>query len=473
MFTTNGSPTTSVVLNTVTLHPQGQLSSDGGNSNSFWHDHGAVGGTFAAVGIVAVGLLAALGWFIYRRQKTKRMDADVVAAASAAAATTRTPFDDDDDEEMGEAAIYPQTHTEQAPFHYTPDEAASQQYYDTPGYHAPNHYASTDLPRTYPSLADDPYGSEYGGRRRNTMDYLSNTNLNVSDSPERGAYSHVPTESLYNYNQPLYDSVPGAPLQAPAPVSTPLGASTAAAYQNPFQNDLFSGPVSRENVPQRQGTLQSSHPSEHTTASTDYELAPSQMGSQVSQYTAAPETMLPYHQAPSAAASETRDASVPALDTPSTAHAPRPPAPISPFDDVAPYLGPAATQAPVPPYAPGPLPPVLSNEKVPSNAGLGAHEPTPLVQFGQPSPDSQHGSKQPFSDGDNQTEHGEWDPPALSSSWFPHGTAHTQPTALTTDMQVAQQPQQSIGHTAEAETASVEHAPTRLTVRNPSPEDEE
>jgi len=85
-------------VNTITP-PAGQLNSGSeDHSSGFFNDSGAVGGTFAAVGIVVVGLLAAFIWFMWRRRKAKRMDADVVAAASAAAATTRTPFEDDDHE---------------------------------------------------------------------------------------------------------------------------------------------------------------------------------------------------------------------------------------------------------------------------------------------------------------------------------------------------------------------------------------
>lgn len=57
-----------------------------------------MGGTFAAVGIVAVLIVVGIAWLFYRRRKAQRMDADVAMAASAAAATTRTPFDDDDPE---------------------------------------------------------------------------------------------------------------------------------------------------------------------------------------------------------------------------------------------------------------------------------------------------------------------------------------------------------------------------------------
>lgn len=96
----NGQTSTSTAFAVTTAN--GQLSGSNGNGGSgstgFFSNSGAVGGTFAAVGIVCVALVAAVFYMLWRRRKAQRMDADVVAAASAAAATTRTPFDDDDPE---------------------------------------------------------------------------------------------------------------------------------------------------------------------------------------------------------------------------------------------------------------------------------------------------------------------------------------------------------------------------------------
>lgn len=102
------------------------------NSNGFFDNSGAVGGTFAAVGIVALLILAGIAWLFYRRRKAQRMDADVAMAASAAAATKRTPFDDDDPEMMedgaygGAAAMggasgqyYPASQGEYEPSHFS------------------------------------------------------------------------------------------------------------------------------------------------------------------------------------------------------------------------------------------------------------------------------------------------------------------------------------------------------------------
>ena len=104
--------------------------SDMGGSSSFFDNSGAVGGTFAAVGIIALLLLAAIAWLFYRRRKAQRMDADVAMAASAAAATTRTPFDDDDPEMIedpsygavgsaGASNYYPTSQNEYEPSHFS------------------------------------------------------------------------------------------------------------------------------------------------------------------------------------------------------------------------------------------------------------------------------------------------------------------------------------------------------------------
>lgn len=440
------------MLNTVTLHPKGQLNSDNSNANSYWNDHGAVGGTFAAVGIVAVGLLAALGWFLWRRHKAKRMDRDVVAAASAAAATTRTPFDDDD-EEMGQAAHYPQSHVGAAPYHHSPDGTGSSPYYDSPGYHAPNHYASTELPRAYPSAAEDPYASELGARE-NAMEYYSNASGSRANIADRGAYSNVPTDSAYSYNRPLYDSMPGAPPIGMAGTAG-LAPIAAAAYQNPFLGDSRAptdGGNSDRAAPQ---------PSERTSTSTDYDMARSQADSHATHFTNAPEAL--------STSGASGAHSVPPPPVRPVAFARGTPS-ESPFADPAPnpYMGMANG---TPPFA-GASAPAVSDAKT---RDVGAQEPAQLVQFSQPSPEVQNGAQPPFNDPDHSDgplDHGDWDPPALSSAWFPHGAGGDAPAAPpTTSTHTSQQPQHSIGQLHEAETASVEHAPSRLVVRNPSPED--
>jgi hypothetical protein len=103
----NGVPSTLTSVVDATGAQGGALNgADTTSSTGFFDNSGAVGGTFAAVGIVAVLILAGLAWLFYRRRKAQRMDADVAMAASAAAATTRTPFDDDDPEMMEDIGGY-------------------------------------------------------------------------------------------------------------------------------------------------------------------------------------------------------------------------------------------------------------------------------------------------------------------------------------------------------------------------------
>lgn len=103
---TDGRSTTVVVV-PASSTTGGQLNgADNSSDGGFFDNSGAVGGTFAAVGIVAALLLGFIGWLLYKRRRAQRMDADVAMAASAAAATTRTPFDDDDPEMIETPGMY-------------------------------------------------------------------------------------------------------------------------------------------------------------------------------------------------------------------------------------------------------------------------------------------------------------------------------------------------------------------------------
>lgn len=79
----------------------------GHQDTGFFANKGAVGGTFAAVGIVALVLLGVITWLLMRKRKQKHLDADIVAATTAGAATTRRPFEEDDDD--WELALDPST----------------------------------------------------------------------------------------------------------------------------------------------------------------------------------------------------------------------------------------------------------------------------------------------------------------------------------------------------------------------------
>lgn len=72
-----------------------------GRSNSFFNNTGAVAGTFTAVGVVALALLALIITIIIRRRRARKWD-DEVAAAAAEAANSRLPvFLDDPDDGYG------------------------------------------------------------------------------------------------------------------------------------------------------------------------------------------------------------------------------------------------------------------------------------------------------------------------------------------------------------------------------------
>lgn len=82
-------------------NPTGALDSgrgSNGGANSFFDNTGAVAGTFVAVGLVAVGIVAALGLLCFRRRRRQRLDREVTAAAVAAShGHQRSPIDDADD----------------------------------------------------------------------------------------------------------------------------------------------------------------------------------------------------------------------------------------------------------------------------------------------------------------------------------------------------------------------------------------
>ncbi|WFD35200.1 hypothetical protein MCUN1_002050 [Malassezia cuniculi] len=164
----NGEPHTSTytVLSTNTIAPA--LNKGNSNTSGFFNDSGAVGGTFAAVGIVALAIILALAWLLYRRRKAKRMDAEVMAAASAAAATTRTPFDDDEHDYVNDHSV--------ANAHNPDFDASSpmmREYYASP-YEDPQ-YPAGHYPGAsgYAGLSNmDPFGQDNQARNAAT-DYLA------------------------------------------------------------------------------------------------------------------------------------------------------------------------------------------------------------------------------------------------------------------------------------------------------------
>ncbi|WFD20725.1 25S rRNA (adenine(645)-N(1))-methyltransferase [Malassezia caprae] len=464
----NGHAITSTRTSLITSTPEpGERVSSGGSS--YWDDSGAVGGTFAAVGIVAVALLAVLGWFLYRRRKAKRMDADVLAAASAAAATTRTPFDDDDDD-VAPAGQYGSPIAGGTHPYYNPQYPAS------PGFHQPGHYVQmSDDPYTPPQVPEAPLpGTETAGSVASgiptspALHYYSPQRPGASNDVARGTYESVPTDHVYAYNQVPYDAG-----------STGVSAvSSAAAYAGEPQP--YDGYMPHPSAP--------SMASGHTSQSADYELAPSQQTHSVALVSHAP-------QAPQYSFfgldGPAQDATNPgnAVDSSSTGvpstiynayHAPSlesVPEPLQPTESRTVNEAPPVTAGgllPVPitamdkapPYVAGPNAPVVSDEKQPVAA---------------PAPDAGQGVTEAFgtdAEGQSALEHSEWDPPALSSAWFPTSEMPAEPRA-SESVRMSGAPVQgeavntesALTHT-EGESALVEHAPARLVVRNPSPEEE-
>lgn len=92
-----GSPSYTTIVSSSTFTSASTARS---SPTGFFSNHGAVGGTFAAVGVVACVLLGLLAWLLVRKRRQHRMDADIVAATTAGAAATRQPFDDDDDDDF-------------------------------------------------------------------------------------------------------------------------------------------------------------------------------------------------------------------------------------------------------------------------------------------------------------------------------------------------------------------------------------
>lgn len=456
------------------------------NDNGYWDDSGAVGGTFAAVGIVAVALLAALGWFLYRRRKAKRMDADVLAAASAAAATTRTPFDDDDDD-MGHTGPYttgPENVGATHPY-YNPEYPVS------PGFHQPGHYAH---------ISEDPFMSPMGPE--SAMSPANNSGVTTPGHPTsaafqyytpqrsqgssdlaRGTYESVPTDNVYAYNSMPYDVA-----------SLPPVVSSAAAYNqaplDPHPYDAYAA----------QGMSAPSMASGHTSQSADYEPAqshqshfevpvsyasgpplhnfqaynghgavPSNQGhAMTSSSMGVPSSIYHAYQGPATESVTSEDEHARPAPPVTTGGLPPvtagglPPVPVTATDEA-------------PPYVPGTQAPVVSDEKRP------VQEPNRQPSISHMAPEGVPSVTQAFgadTEGQSALDHGDWDPPALSSAWFPTSEPPHEPTE-TESVRMSGAPLQgeavntdSVHTNVEGESAIVEDVPARLVVRNPSPEEE-
>ncbi|KAE8233127.1 hypothetical protein CF326_g1836 [Tilletia indica] len=98
----SGLVVTSVIFETGTANPNGVLNGadSSGSRQGFFNNPGAVGGTFAAVGLLILLVLASAFCILRRKRRARKLAEDVNIAVSAAASHKRTPFEDDDDDEM-------------------------------------------------------------------------------------------------------------------------------------------------------------------------------------------------------------------------------------------------------------------------------------------------------------------------------------------------------------------------------------
>lgn len=107
VYTTAEVTTSNGLVYTVTQivhNPGGNLDSGssgaGAGTSAFFNNKGAVAGVFVVVGLVIVGVLAALGLLCFRRRRRQRLDREVTAAAIAASAghnSGRSRLDEDYD----------------------------------------------------------------------------------------------------------------------------------------------------------------------------------------------------------------------------------------------------------------------------------------------------------------------------------------------------------------------------------------
>ena len=432
--------------------------------DGYWHDGGAVGGTFAAVGIVVVALIIGLGWLLYRRRKSKRMDADVMAAASAAAATTRTPFDDDDDDDImggpfgtpggGNGSVDQNSGLHGSVGRPSLEanglQGAQPLYQPSSGYHQPAHYVNS---------VDDPYGTvqelgvpvstgaALGGLRQPTAQYYSPGRAGSNDA-QRGLYESLPTDSAFAYQRPSMESS----------AYRGVGSSAYAyAQPDPFRDSTEAEPAAAaSNLQYHPSVSGQSNASGQPSSSAEYEPAQSNVS----------HMYMPH--------------------VPEDA-----PYPVSYNNAAAPATGAAAPVSGEvtawPSFIPGVAPTHNENyarETEPSTthyvSDMSGHNAGVVQAFGGDN------------EGQSAMDHGDWDPPALSSAWFPTSVNDQKQASSPSEpvMQSSEMPSSSLPpypsneNTAPwptDEKAAVTRPPGStppatghqpLMVRNPSPEDE-
>lgn len=416
------------------------------------------------MGIVVVALIIGFGWLLYRRRKSKRMDADVMAAASAAAATTRTPFDDDDDDDImggpfgtpggGNGSVDQNSGLQGSVGRPSLDangaQGAQPFYQSSPGYHQPAHYINS---------VDDPYGTMHGsnvpvstgaalgGMALPTVQYFSPGRGGLNDT-QRGLYESLPTDSAFAYQRPSMESS----------AYNGVGSSAYAyAQPDPFRDNVNAESAApATNLQYHNSVSGQSNASGQPSSSAEYEPAQSSVSHMYMPHV--PE-----------------DASYPMSYNNATATAAGAAAPVS------------GQVTAWPSFIPGVAP--TQNETFARDA-----EPS-TTPFASDMNDNNAGVVQAFggdNEGQSAMDHGDWDPPALSSAWFP---------ASMNDQKQESPPRGPVKHSSEMPSGSLppypsnEHAaawPTDekaaatrtqastpsasghqpLMVRNPSPEDE-
>lgn len=468
------------MLSTHTYGPH--LSNGEAESTGFFSDSGAVGGTFAAVGIVVVAIILVLAWLLYRRRKVKRMDAEVMAAASAAAATTRTPFDDDEVDYDNEHSVagahdatspmmreyytlyegtqYPGNY--QAAHGYTGVPGADLYAHDAEAHNAATGYLATaraarpsesfyeaqsdsSMANTQPLIPQQPQDRGYAPYNRSSMlpgtvytvptggtdGFGASPGRHTSSSSTNAPSSHSHTEFVtVNEHMPHEYSIPP---QIPVFNGQQFTLANGAAGQStqplvPSSGVPTLGPVVPAALAPGVNAPSLSGPSAATTARGPAPLLPeaaaapaSSAGSTAPTVQTAPTTLA----TPAAQAAPTAPTAPAESEKSGATLQQEPPRPTLVLSDAArAAAGPEKvpfeeTIAAAPPLVPNTMPNVVG-----SADEIG--EPRSLIDFSN-APEHNHSFVHPFErshiDGNDGTEQhsgdGEWDPPALSSAWFP------------------------------------------------------
>ena len=387
-----------------------------------------------------------------------------MAAASAAAATTRTPFDDDDDDDImggpfgtpggGNGSVEQNSGLHGSVGRPSLEanglQGAQPLYQPSSGYHQPAHYVNS---------VDDPYGTMHGpgvpvstgaalgGLGQPTAQYYSPGRAGSNDA-QRGLYESLPTDSAFAYQRPSMESS----------AYHGVGSSAYAyAQPDPFRDSTEAEPAAAaSNLQYHPSISDQSNASGQPSSSAEYEPAQSNVSHMYMPHV--PE-----------------DAPYPVSYNNATAPATGAAAPVS--GEVTAW----------PSFIPGVAPTHNENyarEAEPSTthyvSDMSGHNAGVVQAFGGDN------------EGQSAMDHGDWDPPALSSAWFPTSVNDQKQASSPSEpvMQSSEMPSSSLPpypsneNTAPwptDEKAAVTRPPVStppatghqpLMVRNPSPEDE-